>query len=64
MVPDSLSKWRFNQLKKQEYYFAVLCLYPQKYPQPFHAGACFAIQKDLLLVGHLFGVSPIMGPLL
>ena len=38
-------------------------LYPHKYPQPFHAGACFAIQKDLLLVGHLFGVSPIMGPL-
>ena len=41
---------------------ARLDLYPQKYPQPFHAGACFAIQKDLLLVGHLFGVSPIMGP--
>ena len=62
MVPGSLSKCESISLIYIDTNQTKLDLYPQKYPQPFHAGACFAIQKDLLLVGHLFGFRPMMSP--
>ena len=63
LVPGSLSKCESISLIYIDTNQTKLDLYPQKYPQPFHAGACFAIQKDLLLVGHLFGFRPMMSPM-